>query len=234
VIRPGGTNALTEVFGITPTPLAEGLAKLADEQPELLPSEGVGRLTRRRYWADIVGSGLTPEGLFERFRERFASLLPSGTVGVAAEPGSATEVEEGATLTLALPMRGNVQVRVIELEPRSMVLVTLSGHPLAGVNRFLAEQRGDAVRFEVQTYDRSANVVDLLAMSTIGRVLKSQTWTSLVENVVRESGGEAADGVQTESEPLDDEQAERVEKWAETLVQRRKREEAEEEIGTGS
>ncbi|MDQ3810292.1 MAG: NAD(P)H-binding protein, partial [Chloroflexota bacterium] len=79
VIQPGRPNALVDVLGITPTPLADGLAKLADSLPEQLPSEGQGTLYRRRYWADVRNSRITPEQLMERFRERFSALVPNST-----------------------------------------------------------------------------------------------------------------------------------------------------------
>src|SRR5688572_6707349 len=62
ITSPDG-NALTTVFGIEGTSLNEGLSRLADSQPELLPDEGVGALTRKRFWADIERSRLTPEAL---------------------------------------------------------------------------------------------------------------------------------------------------------------------------
>jgi uncharacterized protein YbjT (DUF2867 family) len=224
IIQPGRPNALVDVFGLTPTPLAEGLTKLADSLPEQLPSEGTGRLFRRRYWADIRNSSMTPDQLMARFCERFAALAPRKLMKVGAEPGTPTALQEGTTLTMALPMRGNVQVRVEEIADHEITFVTLEGHPLAGAIRFLFEQRGDALHFEVQTYDRSANVLDRVAMGTFGRAVKAATWKALVNAVVRESGGVAPSGVQTERGALDDEQAARIEEWIEQLVLRRKRE----------
>lgn len=224
VIQPNGVNALTEILHVRPTPLADGLAKLADAQPEKLPSEGVGRLFRRRYWADIVGSRYTPDELFALLRRHFATLTPD-TMDVGAEPGTPTSIEQGATITMALPLRGNVQVRAEEITDRTMTLVTLEGHPLAGAIRFLFEERGDAVRFEVQSYDRAGSTIDRVAMSTIGRFLKSGTWGALVERMVEVSGGRAPEGVQRESEALDEEQAAKVEEWVEEIVVERKKEE---------
>ena len=229
VIPPNGVNALTEVLHVTPTPLVEGLRRLADAQPEKLPSDGVGRLFRRRYWADIYGSRYSPDELFRLLRDHFATLTPD-TMEIGAEPGTPTRIEEGATITMALPFRGNVQVRVEEVSDRSMTLVTLEGHPLAGAVRFLFEERGDAVRFEVQSYDRAGSTIDRIAMSTLGRFVKSATWSSLVQRIVDVSGGRAADGVQTESEALDEEQATRVEGWVADLVTQRKREENQEHM----
>jgi NADH dehydrogenase len=159
VISAPGANALTAVFRIEPTTLEAGLKKLADAQPEQMPDEGVGTLTRKRFWADINESRLTPEELFERFRRDFNEATP-GIVDAETEPGTRCDLEMGATLTMSLPVRGNIQVRVQELTPVKATLVTLDGHPLAGAVRFLSEQRGDKVRFEAQVYDRPASIAD--------------------------------------------------------------------------
>ncbi|HVF40215.1 MAG TPA: NAD-dependent epimerase/dehydratase family protein [Gemmatimonadaceae bacterium] len=225
VIQTPGANALTAIFGIQPTKLEEGLKMLADAQPEQLPEEGIGTLKRKLIWADIAGSKLTPEDLFERFRRDFNEATP-GIVNAEVEPNTRTDLQEGATLTMSLPLRGNIQVRCQELTPRKATLVTLSGHPLAGAVRFLSEQRGDLVRFEVQVYDRPASLPDWFAMRMIGESMQLGTWESLVERMVRESGGMARGGVQRDEEKLDEDQAELIEEWIRDLVMERKREES--------
>ena len=215
VTSPDG-NAMTTVFGLRGTPLDEGLAKLADAQPEVLPEEGVGALVRKRFWADIAGSTMAPEQLFEHFVSHFSECTP-WHLDVAAEPGTPTVPTLGTTMTLKLPLRGNVQIRVIELEERRMTVCTVSGHPLAGAVRFLVEQRGAAVRFEVQVYDRASNVADWLVMNPIGARLQNATWRETVERVVKESGGRAA-GVEHESTKLDEDQAREVNEWLGRLV----------------
>jgi len=229
VIATGATNALTETLGIEPTPLDAGLRALCDQQPEQLSDEGIGSLKRKRYWADITGTGSTPEALFKQFLVHFNDVTPV-FVEVGAEPSSRDEIEEGETLTLSLPMRGHVQVRVTGLEERRVTLITLAGHPLAGAVRFLSEQRGDAVRFQVEVYDRAANVIDLIAMRTLGDRLQSHTWSQVVENMVERSGGDATAGVEHDSETLDEEEAALIGKWLEDLVLERKRAENAEKI----
>jgi NADH dehydrogenase len=128
----------------------------------------------------------------------------------------------GTTLTIALPVRGNVQVRVEQLTPNSATLVTLAGHPLAGAIRFLTEQRGELLRFEVQVYDRPANLADWFVMRTVGDGLQARSWESLVQAMVTESGGAAISPVRTEETDLDEQQAERVEEWVKELVLERK------------
>jgi NADH dehydrogenase len=144
-------------------------------------------------------------------------------MNVRAEPGTPTVLNKGTTLTMALPVRGNVQVRVEQVTPTQATLVTLSGHPLCGAIRFLAEQRADFLRFEVQVYDRPANIADWLAMRTVGDGLQAQTWEALVTAMVAESGGTATMSVQHEEVDLDPDQAERVETWVKEVVVERKR-----------
>lgn len=223
-LPPGRENALVATFGITPTPLDEALRSLAEAQEEQLPSAGVGPLRRKRYWTDISGSPLTPEALMTRVHERFAELL-ADFINARPEPGVSTTIEEGATLTLSLPLRGNFQVRVAESEPRVFTLVTVEGHPLAGAVRFLSEARGDQLRFEIQVYDRAASVMDLVVMRAMGERLQDASWREMIRKVAAESGGSGSD-VQQETEALDEQQADRIEEWLRDLVLERKREEA--------
>ena len=223
-ISAGRDNALVTTFKMTPTPLDEALSQLADAQQELLPGDGIGPLRRKRYWADIAGSSLTPEALMTRVHERFPELL-ADFIDARPEPGVSTIIEEGATLTLSLPLRGNIQVRVAESEARVLTLVTVEGHPLAGAVRFLSETRGDKLRFEIQLYDRAASMLDLVVMRTLGERVQDASWRDMIEHVVRDSGGRA-DAINRESEALDEPQAELIEEWLSDLVMERKREEA--------
>jgi len=221
-IAPGRPNALVEVLRIDPTPLDVGLQRLADLQPEQLPSQGIGALKRKRFWADITGTTCDADSLFQLFRMHFNEVLPV-FVEAAPEPATSDDIDEGESITLALPMRGNVQVRVAELDDRAATLLTLEGHPLAGAVRFSTAPAASAVRFQVEVLDRAANMIDLIAMRTLGDRLQVQTWTEVVENVIHLSGGRASGEVQHESRSLNDEEAERVEKWLEDLTLRRKR-----------
>ena len=111
---------------------------------------------------------------------------------------------------MALPVRGNVQVRVVELTANEAVLVTLGGHPLAGAIRFLSEQIADLIRFQIQVYDRPANLADWVAMRTVGEGMQARSWESLLQAIVVESGAKLVSSIQHEEEVLDDDQARRV------------------------
>ena len=214
VIAGTSSNALTDVFGIAPTSLDAGLRRLVDEQPEQLPSHGTGRLTRKRYWVDLSGSQYDAEQLFAHLRHHFAELLPPL---VRMKPGAngAPLLAEGETLTLELPLRGDVQVRVAEVVDQRLTMLTLAGHPIAGAVRMLTAKEGDAVRFEIQVYDRAASAFDEALMATVGGWLQRSTWKELARNVVRASGGEGR--VQMEETELTERELDVVNEWARTL-----------------
>ncbi|WP_437940550.1 DUF1990 family protein [Sorangium sp. So ce341] len=225
VIPEGRENAL-DVLGVKATPLDESLAKLGDSLPERLPSEGLGPMHRKIYRAAIRGARLDAEGLIALVRDELPELTPRKTVVVGAEPESPTRIAPGATLTMALPLRGHVQVRVEEVSPRAITLATLEGHPLAGAVRFLAEPapgEDGAVRFEVQTWNRASTLADLLVMETLGGAIQTYTWTSLVETVIERSGGRAEKGVEVIRDDPDEREGKAFERWLEELIHRRVR-----------
>lgn len=215
VIPADRPNALTEVFGIVPTCLADGLRRLANEQPAQLPSAGVGTLARKRFWVDVRGGRFDADALFDHLREHFAELLPA-TVELKPDEHGSTRIEEGATLTLEIPLRGHVQVRVAEVDERRITLLTVAGHPIAGAVRFLVEPRGDAVRFEIQVFDRPASMVDQLLMLAAGGFLQRAAWIALATNVARAAHGHASQ-VQTSEEALDEHETELINRWATEL-----------------
>ena len=100
----------------------------------------------------------------------------------------------------------------------ALTLLTVAGHPLAGAVRFVVEPRGpgDAVRFEIQVYDRAASTVDQILMHTVGEWLQRSAWVTLAENVAKAANGQATD-VQTLDEELDEHECEVVERWTRAL-----------------
>ncbi|NUS46390.1 MAG: DUF1990 family protein [Gemmatimonadaceae bacterium] len=231
-IPSGGVNALDTVLKVMPTPLDYGLRRLADAQQEQLPSSGIGTLKRKRFWADIAACPHGPAELFALFRTNFNDVTPV-FVEAAPEPGTTDLIDEGETVTLALPLRGHVQVRVAELDDTQATLLTLEGHPLAGAVRFCSARADGMVRFQIEVYDRPATMLDLIAMRTLGDRLQNHTWEQVVQAMIERSGGRAPGGVQQSEESLDEAGAATIERWLADLAVRRKREENAERISAG-
>lgn len=215
-----GRNDLVEILRIKPTPLDRGLLLLADAQPEVLPDEGVGAMKHKKYWADIAGSSKSAAALMTLFRERVTEVMP---IDFAAEPGVPTRVEQGVTMTGALPMRGNVQVRAEIVEPTRVVFATVEGHAIAGIVELTSSDTADGVRFCVDVYARAANVVDWIALETIGRVAQTWNWRVVVQRMIDLSGG-TSDGVHQIAERLSEEDAGKAEARARAIVEQRQRE----------
>ena len=220
VIRDENSNALSRQFGVTPTPLIEGLTALVDLQPEQTPDKGVGGMEQKRFWADILHSPQSPETLMDTFRLRCTELMP---IEFEAEPGTPQKIVEGVTLTAALPLRGNIQVRVVESTARVVTFATLRGHPLAGVVRFTtAEPAPGVVRFAVSVFARAASLMDWLALSTVGGAAQNSTWRTVVERMVEVSGG-TSNGVEEEKSVAHGEEGLAVERWIGDIVTHHRR-----------
>lgn len=216
-----GRNAL-DLVDVTPTPLDHGLRVLADAMPEKLPEEGFGSLQHKRFWADIQGSRHTPSSLMTLFREQINEIMP---IEFAAEPGAPETAEKGGTMTGALPLRGNFQVRVEVADPTHTVLATIEGHPLAGIVEFTTSNEGNALRFAIDVTARPSNFFDWIAARTIGDRAQSANWRAVVQRMIDASAG-TSDGVHQEVETLDEEAAKRAEVRVKGIVQDRKREES--------
>jgi NADH dehydrogenase len=214
-------NALVDVLGIAPLTLDEGLKALADLLPEQSLEDGVGHIERKRFQADIEGNRYSATELLAEFRERCMEIMP---LEFQAEPGAASRVEKGATLTASIPLRGNIQIRVEELTARRITFVTLEGHPLAGVVQFKTSSlKSNGVRFMIEIHARDASLLDRLTMSAGGSLMQNMNWQEVVARVVEMSGGVASQGIESASVTLDEEEARRVEQRIEGLVKRYKR-----------
>jgi NADH dehydrogenase len=174
---------------IAATPLDQGLRRVIHELPELTPSEGVGTLERKTFSTVIKGSSLEPESLMTLVREQFGDLLPvpAGVEPVAPERA----LRPGAVLTLALPGRGHVAIRVVDVQPTQTVVATLRGHLLAGIVRFRAERVKAGLLFEVMTCDRAANPADRVGLTLGGARAQNVNWRTFVTNVAQRAGGHA-------------------------------------------
>jgi NADH dehydrogenase len=223
VVPAASRNALTGILGVEPTSLETGLKALVQLEPETVPARGVGPLRRKRFWADIKKTRLTPRELRDLFRRRFREVMPLETdrTGDPQAP-----LKKGTTFTVRVPVRGVLPMRVLEVDRDRVTAVAVGPHPLAGAVSFLFQEAGRGVRFEVLAYVRAANLLDRVVLETLGGFLQDIHWRVVVERVVALSGGVAAAGVQAEGSAVPDAEALAVEERIESLVERRQRETA--------
>ena len=137
--------------------------------------------------------------------------------------GPVTGFKKNQAFTVVLPMGGALPMRVDDILPGRIVCATLEGHPLAGLLTFDFIERGKQVRFEVGVHARLAARADALLMAPLDGLLQALNWTAVVERMVEVSGGRAKAGVQSLATALDEEEAGKIEAWAEALAVRRLR-----------
>ena len=204
------------LLGVERTGLELGLRRLATGLPEMVPSEGVGRLEVKRFFAEITATPHTAPELLRLMRSRFGEVMP---IPVGVEPVSPlTSLEPGAVITMNLPARGHLQIRVVSVAEDHVAGVTLKGHALAGCVRFSAAPTARGIRFEVMTCESASNTFDWLTLCLGGGRLQDANWKSVVENVVKMSGGQA-EKVQSDGRRLTSAEAEQADRWIRELVE---------------
>jgi NADH dehydrogenase len=203
VLPKNSGSDLVAVLGVAPTPLESGLRELSRSLPEQLPQGGHGAFEEKRFWASIQAAQLTGPELLLRARQDLNAFFPISVVKDAdpTEPGA---LDRGDTVTMELPGRGQVQVRVLEALPERFTLGTVEGHPLAGTVTFHAfSDASGALRFEIVTHTRHGSLLDHAAMATVGSALQNANWIEVVSHAIAASGGEAPQGVEHEARQLD-------------------------------
>ncbi|HUP89461.1 MAG TPA: DUF1990 family protein [Longimicrobiales bacterium] len=212
-LREGEPNGLVQL-GITPTPLREGIQQLLQTLPEQTIDEGIGTAKHRIIRARIK-TGSNAKQLFSRFVNEWHQFLAVETNVEQDEPAP---LHEDDVVTLALPLKGNISVRVLEARDNAVTLVTLKGHPLAGFVRFTFKDESGDVVFEVNVYDRPASAIDAIAMTLGGSYAQKSVWNETARRV-----GAIGDSVEIENEThdLSERDVERVQEWLDKIILRR-------------
>ena len=221
-IREGVENGLPGLLRNDPTPLAEGLRRLVDEMPELVPSRGIGRLIRKRFWSKLdrkkAGSA---EQLMDHFKHEIGDIMP---IDFCAEPGASSCIEPGCTFTAQLPVRGNIQIRVEECDPTSVIFMTIEGHPLAGMVQFEAIDQPAATLFCIEVHSRAGSALDWMAERTFAGYFQNRTWKGVLKRLARSTGCPTP-SIEFRRETVAQGEAEELDERALALVRRRKRNE---------
>ncbi len=198
VVDPPEANALERLLDGPPTPVRTALFTLLHDLPVQPLTQGYGPLRHKRYSAAIERSKRSAETVVDEFRERCVELMP---LDFEAEPGSARRLAMGSTLSLRVPLRGQMLMRVIDVAPAAVTMATVAGHPISGVVRFSCERAGGALRsrdattsngalaFTVDVYARASNRLDRLALAALGGRLQNANWKAVARRGARLARG---------------------------------------------
>lgn len=212
-LEPGQTNDL-ERYVARPTPITTGMRRLLESMPAQKLEDGYGTPLHRRFRARVRQPRHGADELFQMFCADYNQFLP---VERADQEGNPRQCILGETIVLALPLRGDIPVRVEEAESNAVTLVTVDGHPLAGFVRFTWKPQEDGFLFEINVYDRPATLLDTIGMALGGSMAQRHTWIAAVERMIEASQGSAPDGVEHETSDLTDEEVLSVQEWLDQL-----------------
>ena len=155
-------------------------------------ADGAGPRFYRRYRVRVDDSALSPRELFAAIAADINAFVPVELARFERTRGADGALAVGDEFVVHITAPWDGPVRVIEAEPASFSLATLDGHLEAGTIRFSADgARGGRLRFEIESWARSADAVVDLAYDTLGVAREAQQamWTFFCDRVAERCGG---------------------------------------------
>jgi hypothetical protein len=187
--------------GDGPPPLPPGVA---DDDVQL-PEHGAGALFHRRYRTRIRGARCTPEELIGYVTAKPDRVVPTEMATFQKVHGDDERMAVGDEFVVRMPGPWDGPVRVVDVTPSSFRLVTLDGHLEAGQIEFSAERGDGMLVFGIESWARSGDrLSDLLYdRMRMAKEIQLHMWTSVLERVVRASGGRMTGGIEIRTRRAD-------------------------------
>jgi hypothetical protein len=201
----------------TPMHRREEIGALDDDRPPELPTgvsreevqpaaDGAGPLFHRRYGALVRESRMSPEQLIDHVAHDLNRVAPTEFAVFQKVAGRDDAMRVGDEYVVRMPGPWDGPVRVVAVSPSSFRFATLAGHLEAGQIEFRAAPAPEGLRFEIESWARSADrLSDLLyARLRMAKEVQLHMWTSFLERVARASGGRLTDGIEIHTRRVED------------------------------
>jgi hypothetical protein len=200
----------------TPMHRREEPGVLAEDRPPALPpdvsredvqpaSSGAGPLFHRRYRAVVREPRLSPEALIEHVAQDLNRVAPTEFAVFQKMSGRDDAMRVGDEYVVRMPAPWDGPVRVVAVSPRSFRFATLAGHLEAGQIEFRAAPAPQGLRFEIESWARSADRLSNLLYHRLrmAKEVQLHMWTSFLEHVARASGGRLTGGIDIHTRRVD-------------------------------
>jgi uncharacterized protein (UPF0548 family) len=193
--------AQIEVATAQAMPYAIGSSALRGSAPLQILTTGTGPLYVRSYQVDLVNPAVDAETLMQNIVENINCYSPQALARFEKVKGDPDHIAVGDEYFIHITGPWNGPVRVIDVTPTSFTFVTLKGHLEAGEINFSVTDHpelSDALRFRIQSWARSSNMVTDLFYRVLGISQLAQTtmWTYFCEQAVEHSGGERPEKIE--------------------------------------
>ncbi len=171
------------------------------------PSDGVGPLWQRDYWAVLRQCTLSPHEIMEQVRKQFFDFPPEELVVFHSQDEAGHRLEVGDVLEVVIRMKDPVGVRVIHHNACSITLGTLQGHPEAGRITFGAYRnaRGDVI-FHIRSRARAGSLMDYAGYLVGGDPMQTNTWTGYIDALAHLVAEGVVGSIHVEQQKVDPEE----------------------------
>jgi Domain of unknown function (DUF1990) len=159
---------------------------------------GVGDLYHRHFRVRIRAAQEDAAGLMTALIEDFGRFLPSEVVHLHEGEAAGRALRVNDEVVVDMPGPWNGPVRVAAVEPRRLLLATLTGHLEAGQVEFRAYDEPSHVVFEVETWARSSSRLVHLLYSKLGlaKEIQLNMWLRVCQAAARIARGRVDGGVE--------------------------------------
>ncbi|MFC4454775.1 DUF1990 family protein [Deinococcus sonorensis] len=163
----------------------------ADPLRPSTPEDGVGPLTRRRYWVDIEGATRAPEDVATEWRDHLADHAPKWLAWFRGLDHPVPPVRQGDRLWIQMVGVRRGRVVIEHVDALGFRARTLRLHPDAGTSDFRVypgEQPGRMV-LQVESLMRTNSAFDRLAYILGVHAAQRRCWELTLTSVARFAGG---------------------------------------------
>jgi hypothetical protein len=187
----------------TPMHRSDEPGSVADDMPPPLPpqtdrtnlqgtEDGVGPLMHRTYVTRLREAELDAGELMGKFAARPNCAAPTALASFVKHDGEEGEARVGDEFTVRMPGPWDGPVRVVDLGPTHLSLATLDGHLEAGRISFDARDLAPGrLEVRIEAWARGGDRVSNLLFDRlrVNKEVQLHMWTSVLERLVRLSGG---------------------------------------------
>lgn len=155
------------------------------------PQEGVGPLTRRRYWLEIEGATLAAGEIAEHWRNHLPDHAPKGLAWFRGLDHPVPPVRRGTRLWILMFLIRRGRVVIDHVDPLGFRARALRLHPEAGTTDFRVLPDGPPGRtvLQIESLFRSHSHFDRLAYVLGVHAAQRRTWELTLRSVARHAGG---------------------------------------------
>jgi uncharacterized protein (UPF0548 family) len=181
----------------SPPPLARGVALDEVQAPE----QGYGPLFHRRYRVLVRDPELSARELMSRLKQDPDQASPGEFASFIKVAGEEKRMAVGDEFVVRMAGPWDGPVRVVGAGDTSFRLVTLARHLEAGQIEFRAEDSESGLRFEIESWARSADrLADLLYQHLrMAKEIQLHMWSSFLERVAKIAGGRVIGGIEIDT-----------------------------------